>query len=67
MATAKKATKATAKVAVPKTLAVASRPGAKLTTIIKDIETALGKVGCRACRSGIDKIVIGDPVMNKTK
>lgn len=51
----------------PRTLTVSSRPGAKLPTIIKDIEVALGRVGCRGCRSGIDKIVITDPVINAIK
>ena len=68
MATKKSAKAAsTKKPAVPRTLNVGSRPSAKLPTIIKDLETALGKVGCRGCRSGIDKIVIGDPVINAVK
>ena len=70
MPTSKKAAKSSKKagpVARPKTLNVSSRPGAKLPTIIKDIEVALGRVGCRGCRSGIDKIIIGDFVMKSTK
>jgi hypothetical protein len=68
MATKKSAKSAsTKKPAVPKTLTVGSRPTAKLPTIIRDLETALGRVGCRGCRSGIDKIVIGDPVMGAVK
>ncbi|HEY3038077.1 MAG TPA: hypothetical protein VGJ66_05030 [Pyrinomonadaceae bacterium] len=65
----KKAAKSAKSAAVvrPKTLTVASRPGAKLPTIVRDLEVALGKVGCRGCRSGIDKIIIGDPVMGAVK
>ncbi|HEY0430518.1 MAG TPA: hypothetical protein VGC61_01835 [Pyrinomonadaceae bacterium] len=69
MATTKKAaaTKTKATVSVPKTLSVGSRPGAKFETLVKDLQTALGKVGCRGCRSGIDKIVIGDIVQQKLR
>jgi hypothetical protein len=70
MPTSKKAAKSSKKagpVSRPKTLTISSRPGAKLPTIIKDMEVALGKVGCRGCRSGIDKIIIGDTVMKSTK
>jgi len=70
MPTTKKAAKSTKKAAVirpPKTLTVYSRPSAKLPTIIRDLEVALGRVGCRGCRSGIDKIIIADPVINAIK
>jgi hypothetical protein len=70
MPTSKKAAKSTKKagpITRPRTLNVPSKSTAKLPTIIKDIEVALGKVGCRGCRSGIDKIIIGDAVMHSTK
>ena len=46
----------------PKTLTVGTGRSALLPQIIKNLEVALGKVGCRGCRSGIDRIVIGDLV-----
>lgn len=52
---------------MPKTLSVSSSPGAPLKQIIRDVELALGKVGCRGCRSGIDKIIIGDLVTKGIK
>jgi hypothetical protein len=66
---AKKAVKAAPKAAikVPKTLNVASSPKSSLSTIMKNVEVALGKVGCRGCRSGIDKIIIGDLVQKGIK
>jgi hypothetical protein len=65
----KKAAKSTKKAIAkpPKTLTVTSGRGAKLPTIVRDLERALGRVGCRGCRSGIDKIVITDPVINVIK
>ena len=63
----KKAAKPTKKAVVPKTLTVTSGRGAKFPTIVRDLERALGRVGCRGCRSGIDKIVIADPVINAIK
>ena len=56
-----------APIKMPKSLAVGSSPGAKFETMVKNLQTALGKVGCRGCRSGIDKIVIGDIVQQKVR
>lgn len=54
-------------VAVPRTLTIGTGKNAQLPQIIKNLEVALGKVGCRGCRSGIDKIVIGDLVQKGIK
>ena len=66
MPTSKKAAKSTKK-APPKTLRVSSRKGAKLTTIVKDLRLALGEIGCLGCRSGIDRIIIADPVIRNIR
>ena len=66
---AKKASKGGKKAGpvIPKTLTIASGKGASLATITRNLEIALGRIGCRACRSGIDKIVIGDRVINRIR
>ncbi len=69
MPTSKKAAKSTTKTAKrrPKTLRVSSRKGAKLTTIVKDLRLAFGEIGCLGCRSGIDRIIIADPVIRNIR
>jgi len=47
----------------PRTLNVGTGRNAQLPQIIKNLEVALGRIGCRGCRSGLDKITIGDTVM----
>ncbi len=48
-------------------LTVGTGKNAQLPQIVKNLEVALGKIGCRGCRSGLDKIVIGDLVMKGIK
>lgn len=67
MPTSKKAAKSTKATSRPKTLRVSSRQGAKLPTIVKDLRLALGEIGCLGCRSGIDRIIIADPVIRNIK
>lgn len=54
-------------VAKPRSLTVGTGKNSQLPQIVKNLEVALGKIGCRACRSGLDKIVIGDLVMKGIK
>jgi hypothetical protein len=71
MPTSKKATAkgGSKKAAAPKrkSLTVGSGKNSSLPQIVKNLEVALGRIGCRGCRSGLDKIVIGDLVMKKTR
>jgi hypothetical protein len=51
----------------PRNLTVGTGRNAKFPQIVRNLEVALGKIGCRGCRSGLDKIVIGDTVMKGIK
>ena len=62
-AAAKKGSKKAVAIPRSRTLSVGTGRNAQLPQIIKNLEVALGKIGCRGCRSGLDKITIGDTVM----
>jgi hypothetical protein len=68
MPTTKKAASKSKKApARPKSLNIATKPGSRLPVIVRNLERALGRIGCQACLSGINRIVIGDVVMSKIK
>ena len=73
MATAKKASakgdakKSPAATIATSTLTVKASPKSRFVTIAVELERAFKRAGCPGCRSGIDKIVFQDQVINKVK
>lgn len=54
------------RLAVPVTeIRLASKPNAPFEALIKDMRTALGKLGCEGCRSGLERIVLGDQIRQR--
>lgn len=56
----------TQRLSVPVTeLRIASKPNASFDVLIKDLRSALGKLGCEGCRSGLERIVLGDLIRQR--
>lgn len=54
------------RVAVPVTeIRLASKPNASFDSLVKDLRTALGKLGCEGCRSGLDRIILEDLIRRR--
>ena len=50
-----------------RSLLVPTKRAAKLPELVREMEKALGRIGCRGCRSGLDRIVLGDRVINRIR
>jgi hypothetical protein len=51
----------------PRSLTVGTGRHARLPELVREMEKALGRIGCEGCRSGLDKIVLGDRVINRIR
>ena len=44
---------------------LASKPTTSFDALVKDLRTALGKLGCEGCRSGLDRIILEDAIRRR--